>query len=173
MAQEVRELAQRSAKAAKEIKELISISSTQVDSGVQPVEETGSSQGKIVEQVLGMSQTVHQIPANAREQAVSLRGCRLPQTRWTKSHNRTQPWWKKQRLPLRAFYRKPKIWRWKFAASKSQATIGEPTMDMCSIRPPANKNSRRVLLGLRSPKSCPASTIRWDTIKPRQYLSRQ
>ncbi|MDH7809509.1 methyl-accepting chemotaxis protein [Rhizobium sp. AN67] len=74
MAQEVRELAQRSAKAAKEIKELISISSTQVDSGVQPVEETGSSQGKIVEQVLGMSQTVHQIPANAREQAVSLRG---------------------------------------------------------------------------------------------------
>lgn len=73
VAQEVRELAQRSAKAAKEIKELISLSSNQVEAGVQLVEETGSSLGKIVEQVLGMSQTVHQIAANASEQAVSLR----------------------------------------------------------------------------------------------------
>ncbi|GAK72720.1 putative methyl-accepting chemotaxis protein [Agrobacterium rubi TR3 = NBRC 13261] len=73
VAQEVRELAQRSAKAAKEIKELISMSSNQVEAGVQLVEETGSSLGKIVEQVLGMSHTVHQIAANAREQAVSLR----------------------------------------------------------------------------------------------------
>ncbi len=73
VAQEVRELAQRSAQAAKEIKELISMSSTQVEAGVQLVEETGSSLGKIVEQVLGMSQTVNQIAANAREQAVSLR----------------------------------------------------------------------------------------------------
>jgi methyl-accepting chemotaxis protein len=73
VAQEVRELAQRSAKAAKEIKELISMSSAQVEAGVQLVEETGLSLGKIVEQVLGMSQTVHQIAANAREQAVSLR----------------------------------------------------------------------------------------------------
>lgn len=49
------------------------MSSSQVEAGVQLVEETGSSLGKIVEQVLGMSQTVHQIAANAREQAVSLR----------------------------------------------------------------------------------------------------
>ncbi|WP_202033691.1 methyl-accepting chemotaxis protein [Agrobacterium larrymoorei] len=73
VAQEVRELAQRSAQAAKEIKELISTSSSQVESGVNLVEETGSSLGKIVEQVLGMSQTVNQIASNAREQAISLR----------------------------------------------------------------------------------------------------
>nr|WP_281413264.1 methyl-accepting chemotaxis protein [Rhizobium leguminosarum] len=73
VAQEVRELAQRSAQAAKEIKQLISMSSTQVEAGVQLVEETGSSLGKIVEQVLGMSQTVNHIASNAREQAVSLR----------------------------------------------------------------------------------------------------
>lgn len=73
VAQEVRELAQRSAQAAKEIKSLISMSSSQVEVGVQLVEETGTSLGKIVEQVLGMSQTVNQIASGAREQAVSLR----------------------------------------------------------------------------------------------------
>jgi len=69
----VRELAQRSAQAAKEIKTLISMSSTQVDAGVQLVQDTGSSLGKIVEQVLGMSQTIGQIASSAQEQAVSLR----------------------------------------------------------------------------------------------------
>ncbi|MGV1754451.1 methyl-accepting chemotaxis protein [Agrobacterium sp. CG674] len=73
VAQEVRELAQRSAQAAKEIKTLISMSSTQVQSGVQLVQDTGSSLGKIVEQVLGMSQTIGQIASSANEQAVSLR----------------------------------------------------------------------------------------------------
>ncbi len=73
VAQEVRELAQRSAQAAKEIKSLISMSSSQVEVGVQLVEETGASLGKIVEQVVGMSQTVNQIASGAREQAVSLR----------------------------------------------------------------------------------------------------
>ncbi len=73
VAQEVRELAQRSAQAAKEIKSLISMSSSQVEVGVQLVEETGASLGKIVEQVVGMSQTVNLIASGAREQAVSLR----------------------------------------------------------------------------------------------------
>ncbi len=73
VAQEVRELAQRSAQAAKEIKTLISMSSGQVDAGVQLVQDTGNSLGKIVEQVLGMSQTIGQIASSAQEQAVSLR----------------------------------------------------------------------------------------------------
>jgi len=73
VAQEVRELAQRSANAAKEIKGLISTSSSQVETGVHLVEETGDSLGKIVKQVLGMSQTINQIAAGAREQAVSLK----------------------------------------------------------------------------------------------------
>ncbi|MET0173251.1 MAG: methyl-accepting chemotaxis protein, partial [Agrobacterium vaccinii] len=73
VAQEVRELAQRSAQAAKEIKTLISMSSTQVASGVQLVQDTGSSLGKIVEQVLGMRQTIGQMASSASEQAVSLR----------------------------------------------------------------------------------------------------
>lgn len=73
VAQEVRELAQRSAQAAKEIKTLISMSSSQVNAGVQLVQETGTSLGKIVEQVSGMSHTVSQIASSAKEQAVSLR----------------------------------------------------------------------------------------------------
>ena len=73
VAQEVRELAQRSAQAAKEIKTLISMSSTQVGSGVQLVQDTGSSLGKIVEQVLGMSHTIGHMASSASEQAVSLR----------------------------------------------------------------------------------------------------
>lgn len=72
VAQEVRELAQRSADAAKEIKGLISTSSTHVGTGVQLVEQSGSSLTRIVEQVVAMSQTISQIASSAREQATSL-----------------------------------------------------------------------------------------------------
>ncbi|PDT22882.1 methyl-accepting chemotaxis protein [Rhizobium hidalgonense] len=49
VAQEVRELAQRCAKAAREIKELISSSASQVGTGVKLVEETGEALSAIME----------------------------------------------------------------------------------------------------------------------------
>ncbi|KQT52443.1 MULTISPECIES: methyl-accepting chemotaxis protein [unclassified Aureimonas] len=72
VAQEVRGLAQRSAEAAKEIKTLISTSSSQVERGVHLVGETGRSLGRIVNQVLEITQIVSDIALSAREQATGL-----------------------------------------------------------------------------------------------------
>ncbi|WP_182084133.1 methyl-accepting chemotaxis protein [Aureimonas sp. ME7] len=73
VAQEVRGLAQRSAEAAKEIKELISTSSVQVGQGVQLVTASGRSLEEIVAQVATMSAEVSDIARSAREQAMSLK----------------------------------------------------------------------------------------------------
>ncbi|RZK80469.1 MAG: hypothetical protein EOO66_29635, partial [Methylobacterium sp.] len=73
VAQEVRGLAQRSAEAAKEIKELISTSSAQVERGVALVTASGKSLGEIVSEVADMSSVVAEIARSAKEQAVSLR----------------------------------------------------------------------------------------------------
>jgi methyl-accepting chemotaxis protein len=73
VAQEVRGLAQRSAEAAKEIKNLISTSSRQVGDGVELVTASGHSLEEIVTQVAAMSSVVGQIASSARHQATSLR----------------------------------------------------------------------------------------------------
>ena len=73
VAQEVRGLAQRSAEAAKEIKNLISISSAQVIEGVELVTASGNSLDEIVTQVAGMTSSVSAIAARAGEQALSLK----------------------------------------------------------------------------------------------------
>ena len=72
VAQEVRALAQRSAEAAKEIKGLISTSTTQVDHGVKLVAETGKSLERIMAQVAEINEVVAGIAAGAREQATAL-----------------------------------------------------------------------------------------------------
>ena len=72
VASEVRALAQRSAEAAKEIKGLISTSSTQVDHGVKLVAETGKSLERIMAQVTEINDVVAAIAAGAREQATGL-----------------------------------------------------------------------------------------------------
>ncbi|MCX8997100.1 methyl-accepting chemotaxis protein [Rhizobiaceae bacterium BDR2-2] len=73
VAQEVRELAQRSANAAKEIKALILASSTQVETGVKLVSDTGGSLKKIVHQVADMSSIVSDIAVSSHDQANSLK----------------------------------------------------------------------------------------------------
>lgn len=73
VAQEVRGLAQRSAEAAKEIKELISASSVQVGAGVELVSASGRSLDEIIAEVGDMSRNVAEIARRAREQAVSLK----------------------------------------------------------------------------------------------------
>ncbi|MDX2205516.1 MAG: methyl-accepting chemotaxis protein [Hyphomicrobiaceae bacterium] len=72
VASEVRALAQRSADAAKEIKGLISTSSSQVADGVQLVAETGKALERILEQVADINKVVIDIAAGAQEQATGL-----------------------------------------------------------------------------------------------------
>ncbi len=72
VASEVRGLAQRSAQAAKEIKDLILASGDQVKSGVILVGETGEGLTRIVEQVAEITVIVDEIASSAEEQASGL-----------------------------------------------------------------------------------------------------
>ena len=72
VASEVRALAQRSAEAAKEIKQLIATSSKQVERGVKLVDETGQSLQRIVGHVAEVYSAVTSIAASAKEQATGL-----------------------------------------------------------------------------------------------------
>jgi methyl-accepting chemotaxis protein len=72
VAAEVRALAQRSAEAAKEIKGLISASTTQVGHGVKLVAETGASLERIMAQVADVNVAIAEIAAGAKEQASGL-----------------------------------------------------------------------------------------------------
>jgi len=73
VASEVRALAKRSADAAKEIKALITASTTQVAVGVQLVHETGLALQQIVSQVNKISAVVGEIAAAAEEQAIGVK----------------------------------------------------------------------------------------------------
>ena len=72
VASEVRALAQRSAEAAKEIKVLISASTTQVNTGVSLVGQTGDALQRIVGRVAEIDGLVSEIAASAQEQATGL-----------------------------------------------------------------------------------------------------
>jgi methyl-accepting chemotaxis protein len=72
VASEVRALAQRSAQAAKDIKQLISTSSNQVGLGVKLVNETGESLQRIVGHVAEVHTAITEIAASAKEQATGL-----------------------------------------------------------------------------------------------------
>ncbi|APH70565.1 methyl-accepting chemotaxis protein [Aquibium oceanicum] len=72
VAQEVRALAQRSAEAAKEIKELISTSTDQVNEGVGLVGQTGEVLELIANQVTEMSSLVEKISHSTQEQSTGL-----------------------------------------------------------------------------------------------------
>jgi len=72
VAQEVRELAQRAALAAKEIKGLIVKSSAEVGTGVRLVLETGQSLKSIGDHVSQINQLMEAIATSAREQSTGL-----------------------------------------------------------------------------------------------------
>jgi methyl-accepting chemotaxis protein len=72
VAQEVRELAQRCANAAREIKGLISSSSTQVQNGVLLVEQTGQALAEIITHVGGVQTLVAEISAATGEQSTGI-----------------------------------------------------------------------------------------------------
>ncbi|QOV65862.1 methyl-accepting chemotaxis protein [Kosakonia pseudosacchari] len=72
VAGEVRSLAQRSARAASEIKELIENSVTHVNSGSQLADDAGKTMKEIVEQVQNVTSLIAQISAATAEQATAL-----------------------------------------------------------------------------------------------------
>jgi methyl-accepting chemotaxis protein len=69
VASEVRNLAQRSAAAAKEIKELINESVSKVDAGSRQVNDAGRTMDEIVDSVSKVSTLITEITAASREQA--------------------------------------------------------------------------------------------------------
>ena len=73
VANEVRALAQRSADAAKGIKELIAASTGQVETGVALVGQTGDKLGKIVNRVDEITGLINEIASAAESQAGNLR----------------------------------------------------------------------------------------------------
>jgi methyl-accepting chemotaxis protein len=72
IASEVRALAQRSAEAAKSIKDLITTSTAEVGEGVKLVAETGQALERIVTKVAEINQVVTDIASGAQEQATGL-----------------------------------------------------------------------------------------------------
>ena len=101
VAGEVRSLAQRSAAAATEIKQLITASLQQVQEGTRLAAQAGASS----QDMLGAVQGVHGIMGEiARPRAsrvtASARSTR-PSRRWMKSRSRTRRWWRNRR-PHRA-----------------------------------------------------------------------
>ncbi|KQS79555.1 chemotaxis protein [Rhizobium sp. Leaf384] len=72
VAQEVRELAQRCAGAAREIKGLISASAVQVESGVHLVEETGQALSRIIAHVTDVRKLVATISSATGEQSTGI-----------------------------------------------------------------------------------------------------
>jgi methyl-accepting chemotaxis protein len=72
VAQEVRALAGRSADAAKEIKALIDTSSSQVETGVSLVNETGASLVEIEQHVSSINDIIQSIVTGAHEQSTAL-----------------------------------------------------------------------------------------------------
>jgi methyl-accepting chemotaxis protein len=72
VAAEIRDLARRCAKAAKEIEDLISVSNAQIGRGVALVGETGDALARIVEQVARVNDVVAEIADRARQQAANL-----------------------------------------------------------------------------------------------------
>ncbi len=69
VATEVRNLAQRSASAAKEIKELISESVSKVEAGSKLVNQAGSTMDEVVESIQNVTTTVAEISTSSREQS--------------------------------------------------------------------------------------------------------
>jgi len=72
VAAEIRDLARRCAKAAKEIEDLISVSNAQIGRGVALVGETGDALARIVEQIARVNDVVAEIAGRARQQAANL-----------------------------------------------------------------------------------------------------
>jgi hypothetical protein len=92
VAGEVRNLAQRSANAAKEISQLIAESSGRVSKGVELVNETGVMMKQVIEAVSHVHLVINDIVQALDEQNRGLARSAPPSTRWTARPSRTPLW---------------------------------------------------------------------------------
>ena len=100
VASEVRNLAQRSAAAAKEIKTLIVDSVEKVDTGAKLVDQAGSTMQAIVESIKSVTDIMGEITAASRSRLPASIISIKPSPRWIKSPSKMPPWWKKPPPPL-------------------------------------------------------------------------
>ena len=104
VAAEVRNLAQRSASAAKEIKGLISDSAAKVEEGGRFVDESGKALTEIVDAIHEVSSIVGEISLASNEQATGINQVNVAVSDMDKGHNKMPHWLKK--LP-----RRQKVWK--------------------------------------------------------------
>ena len=72
VASEVRALAQRSANAAKEIRDLIGQSTEQVNAGARQMKDAGATIDAVVSEVMKVSELVQQISSATQEQSIGI-----------------------------------------------------------------------------------------------------
>jgi methyl-accepting chemotaxis protein len=125
VAGEVRSLAQRSAQAAKEIKQLIEDSVGKVNVGSEQVERAGATMNEIVTSVKRVTDIMGEIAAASQGQSS---GIDRPCLRWTRSRSRTRRWWKKL-LP------RPLRWRNRPASSRKPCRCSGSTRARSSTCP--------------------------------------
>ena len=99
VATEVRNLAQRSASAAKEIKALIDDSVDKVAMGSTLVNNAGVTMDEVVASVKRVTDIMGEISAAGREQEIGIAQTTRQSSKWIPSRSRTPRWWRK--LPQR------------------------------------------------------------------------
>jgi hypothetical protein len=135
VASEVRSLAQRSSQAVKDIKDLITNSSGQVQEGVELVNKAGASLAEIVGSIKRVAEIVGEIAAANAEQSTGIGHSTVRSPRWTRQRSRTPRWWSRTR-------RQPRRWsssrkRWTNAWASSGSTVARARLraqSRCSSR---------------------------------------
>ncbi len=107
VAGEVRNLASRSAQAAKEIKALIEDSVARVETGSVQVETAGETMTDIVNAVIRVTDIMGKSLRLLTNRAAGSIRSPSPLRRWTASPNKTPRWWKSQPLPPPRWKNKP------------------------------------------------------------------
>jgi methyl-accepting chemotaxis protein len=92
VAAEVRSLAQRSAEAAKEVRQLITDSVTQVGSGSQQVAHAGATMQELLDAVARVTRIIEEISDASQTQGAASPRSTSPWPGWTMPRSRTPPW---------------------------------------------------------------------------------
>ena len=118
VASEVRSLAQRSADAAKEIKQLISASVEKVETGSRLVTDAGTTMTDIVQSVQRVTDMIGEITAASSEQSAGVSQVNKAISNLDQMTQQTLRWWKKARRRRRACASRLTIWPAKSRCSR-------------------------------------------------------
>ena len=118
VASEVRSLAQRSADAAKEIKQLISASVEKVETGSRLVTDAGTTMTDIMQSVQRVTDMIGEITAASSEQSAGVSQVNKAISNLDQMTQQTLRWWKKARRRRRACASRLTIWPAKSRCSR-------------------------------------------------------